>query len=412
MNKNSRRLATVVIGDEILLGQVTDTNSGAIARAFGPEGWTVTTVRTVGDDPAAIRAAIIAALDEADMVVTTGGLGPTKDDITRDVLMSIFGGMLRHDPEVEANIRRVFSLRGLDLNRLTAAQAMVPDSCTVIPNRFGTAPIMWWDRGDKSLVSMPGVPFETEGMLPEVVDKARERFMPGAAVRHHSLIVSGITESTLAELLEPFEEALNPDTHLAYLPNAGYIRLRLDSTAGEETFDANVNDLRVRVSDFLLYDGDATPARILIDRLLERGLTAATAESCTGGNIAHRITSESGASEVFLGGVVSYANEVKSGLLGVDLSDIERFGAVSQTVVEQMAAGACRATGARCSMATSGVAGPGGGTPDKPVGTVWMAWCVDGKVTSRLFRLPGNRARVIDRATTEAILGLIRLITN
>lgn len=410
MKTDAKRLAVVVIGDEILFGQVTDTNSGAIARAFGPEGWVLTGVRTVGDDAEAIRSAINASLAEADLVVTTGGLGPTKDDITRDVLMGIFGGKLRHDPEVEANIRRVFSLRGLDLNRLTAAQAEVPDSCIVIQNRFGTAPLMWWNKEDKSLVSMPGVPFETEGMLPEVVEAACRRFMAGEAVRHHCLMVSGITESALAERLEDFENSLPENIHLAYLPNPGYIRLRLDGTAPEDDFTDAVATLGALVGYNLLYDGDATPARILIERLRQSGLTCATAESCTGGNIAHLITAESGASEVYLGGVVSYANEVKAGVLGVDTSDIEQFGAVSQAVVEQMATGACRATGADCAVATSGIAGPGGGTPDKPVGTVWMAWCVRGNVVSRLFHLPGNRSRVIDRATTEAILGLIRLI--
>ena len=408
MKQNEKRLAIVVIGDEILLGQVTDTNSGAIARAFGPEGWDIAGITTVGDDAEGIRRAVERALERADMVVTTGGLGPTKDDITRGVLMGIFGGELRHDAAVEENIRRVFRLRGLDLNRLTAAQALVPDSCTVIQNRFGTAPLMWWDVEGKSLVAMPGVPFETEGMLPEVVARANERFAPGEAVHHHSMIVTGITESALAERLEGFEASLDADTHLAYLPNPGYIRLRLDSRTDEEAFRSAVRRLLDEVEPFLIYDGDATPASILIDTLRRRELTVATAESCTGGNIAHLITAIAGASEVFTGGVVSYANEVKCGILGVNSADIEAFGAVSREVVEQMAAGACRAAGARCAMATSGVAGPGGGTPDKPVGTVWMAWCVDGKVTSQLFRFPGDRSRVIDRATSEALLGLVK----
>ena len=410
MSNDIKKLAVVVIGDEILLGQVTDTNSGAIARAFGPEGWVMTRVITVGDDADAIRKAVGDALEAADLVVTTGGLGPTKDDITRGVLMDIFGGSLRHDPEVEANIRRVFSLRGLDLNRLTAAQAMVPDSCTVIQNAYGTAPIMWWDYGHKALVAMPGVPFETEGMLPEVVAHAARKYAHGQCVLHHTLIVSGITESALAESLDDYEASLPADTHLAYLPNPGYIRLRLDSTATSHEFEAAVDRLRSSVASYLVYDGDASPAAILIEKLRSRGLTAATAESCTGGNIAHSITAVSGASDVYPGGVVSYANEVKADVLGVDMADITAHGAVSREVVEQMAAGVCRLTGARCSMATSGIAGPRGGSPEKPVGTVWMAWCVDGSVTSRLFRFPGNRDRVIHRATTEAILGLVKLL--
>ena len=234
-------------------------------------------------------------------------------------------------------------------------------------------------------------------------------------IRDSSLMVAGITESALAQHLADFEDSLGQGLHLAYLPTPGLIRLRLDGrgTDGsgiELRFDEAVNRLKSRLGDLMIYDGDATAAEILLRKLADRKLTVATAESCTGGNIAHRLTSIPGSSESFLGGVVSYANEVKSGVLGVNPADIEAHGAVSREVVEQMAVGACRATGARCSMATSGIAGPGGGSDEKPVGTVWMAWAVDGHVESRVFHFPGNRSRVIDRATTEALLGLLAMI--
>lgn len=409
------RLSIIVIGDEILIGQVTDTNSGAVARMFGPMGWTVRNIYTIGDGYDEIFETVNRAMEESDLVITTGGLGPTKDDITKGVMTDIFGGELIHDPAVTENIHEVFSKRGLKMNPLTEAQAMVPSSCRVVQNRFGTAPVMWFERGGKVLVSMPGVPFETEGMLPEVARLVKERFHADETLLHHSLMVAGITESALAQHLADFEDSLGQGLHLAYLPTPGLIRLRLDGrgTDGsgiELRFDEAVNRLKSRLGDLMIYDGDATAAEILLRKLADRKLTVATAESCTGGNIAHRLTSIPGSSESFLGGVVSYANEVKSGVLGVNPADIEAHGAVSREVVEQMAVGACRATGARCSMATSGIAGPGGGSDEKPVGTVWMAWAVDGHVESRVFHFPGNRSRVIDRATTEALLGLLAMI--
>lgn len=409
------RLSIIVIGDEILIGQVTDTNSGAVARMFGPMGWTVRNIYTIGDGYDEIFETVNRAMDESDLVITTGGLGPTKDDITKGVMTDIFGGELIHDPAVTENIHEVFSKRGLKMNPLTEAQAMVPSSCRVVQNRFGTAPVMWFERGGKVLVSMPGVPFETEGMLPEVARLVKERFHADETLLHHSLMVAGITESALAQHLADFEDSLGQGLHLAYLPTPGRIRLRLDGrgTDGsgiELRFDEAVNRLKSRLGDLMIYDGDATAAEILLRKLADRKLTVATAESCTGGNIAHRLTSIPGSSESFLGGVVSYANEVKSGVLGVNPADIEAHGAVSREVVEQMAVGACRATGAICSMATSGIAGPGGGSDEKPVGTVWMAWAVDGHVESRVFHFPGNRSRVIDRATTEALLGLLAMI--
>lgn len=409
------KLSIIIIGDEILIGQVTDTNSGAIARTFGPQGWDIADVRTVADDGDAIRGAIEDAMAESQLVICTGGLGPTKDDITKHVLTDIFGGPLVRDESVTANIERVFALRHLQMNALTASQADVPASCTVIQNRLGTAPIMCFFRDGRMLVSMPGVPFETEGMLPEVAQAVAGHFHTATALRHHCLMVGGITESALAERLAEWENALPDYLHLAYLPTPGLIRLRLDGRGDDASrIDAEmgrrIEELKKLVGDNLRYDGDATAAEILMDACRRKGYTLGSAESCTGGTIAQRITAIAGCSDVFKGSVVSYCNEVKAAVLGVSEADLREHGAVSREVVEQMTRGAIGTLGCDCAVATSGIAGPGGATPGKPVGTVWIAAATPTRTESRLLHLPGNRSRVIDRAATEAMLLLASII--
>lgn len=408
------KASIIIIGDEILLGKVTDTNSGAIARVLDPAGWQIGDIVTVGDEREEIAEAVARALKRSQLVITTGGLGPTKDDITKGVLTDIFGGELCMNHDVTENIRRVFALRGLTLNPLTEAQALVPSSCRVIQNRYGTAPIMWFEKDGKVLVSMPGVPFETEGMLPEVAAAISERFTPDSEVSHASVMVTGITESALATRLEGYEASLPTGLHLAYLPQPGLIHLRIDGIGAkgagvsERVAEAH-RRLLEELGDLAILDHEATAAQLVIEVMKRRGLTVATAESCTGGNIAHRLTMVPGSSEVYVGSIVSYANDVKINVLGVKAEDIEREGAVSREVVEQMAQGALRVTGAECAVATSGIAGPGGGSAEKPVGTVWMAWATATGTTSQVFKFPGNRSRVIDRASTEALLGLLKL---
>lgn len=412
------KLSIVVIGDELLLGRVTDTNSGFIARHFDALGWEIASVETVGDSREAISSAIGRAMERSELVITTGGLGPTKDDITKGVLTEIFGGELVTDLDVLDNISEVFNIRGLKMNQLTAAQAIVPSSCRVIQNRLGTAPIMVFERDGRMLIAMPGVPFETEGMLVSgVLPEVMNHFQPDTAIAHQTLIVTGITESALASRLEDFENSLPGELHLAYLPTPGLIRLRLDGFSRDakgitditQEYADRLSDI---LGDLLLYYGDGTPAEIALLRLRNHGMTLATAESCTGGNIAHSITAIAGCSDVYTGSVVSYSNDVKADTLGVSRDALERFGAVSREVVEQMATGVCRLTGADCSVATSGIAGPDGGTPEKPVGTVWTAICIKGKVTSRLLHLPGNRSRVIERATNEVLIDLAKAIAR
>ena len=413
------KLSIIVIGDEILIGQVTDTNSGFISRTLGPAGWETVRVLTVGDNAGDIRRAIEMCMADSDLTITTGGLGPTKDDITKAVMLDIFGGEMVHNREVTDNIREVFAIRGLQLNPLTEAQAMVPSSCRVIQNRLGTAPIMWFERPDgRVLIAMPGVPFETEGMMERAVKGLiADHFTPDIHVAHRVMMVAGITESALAQRLNDYEAALPPSAHLAYLPTPGLIRLRLDCTGSDrERVEASADELYAALSEavgqYKIFDGDANPAEIAIATLRRLGLTVASAESCTGGNIAHCITTVAGCSDVYVGSVVSYANEVKIGVLGVDPAAIEEHGAVSREVVTMMAEGVARVTGADCSVATSGIAGPDGGTSDKPVGTVWMAVHTPAGTEAFVKRLPGNRSRVIDRATTEVLLALVAKLTS
>jgi nicotinamide-nucleotide amidase len=410
-------LSIIIIGDEILLGQVNDTNSGFIARNLAVQGWKTVGIETVGDNGDDIRAAICRAMAKSDLIITTGGLGPTKDDITKPIMLEIFGGEMYRNAEVTANIERVFKLRGLKMNTLTADQALVPSSCRVIQNRLGTAPIMWFERDGKVLVTMPGVPFETEGMLVDAVIPAiNARFNSDIIQFHHTLMVAGITESNLALHLTDFEDSLAEGLHLAYLPKPGLIRLRLDGIAKaddlafEAKYNATLDRLRSTLGDLMIYDGDATPAEIALHLLRERGMTLATAESCTGGNIAHEITLIAGSSDVFNGSVVSYSNAAKRDALGVKAATLDAHGAVSEPTVIEMAEGVRRALHADFAVATSGIAGPGGGTPDKPVGTVWTAVATPKGTVTRLLHLPGNRQRVINRTTTEVLLDLIAQI--
>lgn len=407
------KLYVVVIGDELLLGHVADTNSSYIARTVEPLSWQLAGVEIVADDSDAIAGACRSALERADIVVTTGGLGPTRDDITKGALMRLFGGKLYHNADVQANVERVMAERSCPINELTRLQAMVPDSAEVIQNRVGTAPILWFEQGGKVLVSMPGVPFEAELMFAEgVLPRLRERLAPHEQIAHRSLVVAGISESALAESIASVESSLPGGVHLAYLPQPGYIHLRIDGRGSDadalRSSLAQVSDAieaHLPVEARVMARADLTPAEILLQALQQRTLTVATAESCTGGNIAHRITSVPGSSASMLGGVVAYSNSVKQALLGVQPDTLSAHGAVSEATVAEMAEGVCRATGADVGIATSGIAGPGGAVPGKPVGTVWMAVAVAGsQVLTKCVQLPGSRLRVIDHATTLALL--------
>lgn len=406
-------VSIIVIGDEILIGQVIDTNSGDIARMIEPCGWHVNDVQVVGDKASHILQAIDRAFESSDVVLTTGGLGPTKDDLTKTTLCQYFGGELYENADVLENVKEVVAKRGLKLNDLTAAQAIVPSSCKVIQNRVGTAPLMWFEKDAKVLIAMPGVPFETQQMFREaVLPLLLEKYNSNTSIEHRTLLITGWSESRLAMEINDWEDALPSYIHLAYLPKPGLIRLRLDGMHIDKKFlnqelDKYRDELIARFGDDVLHPDDLTPPEILLHHLNRLGLTIATAESCTGGNIAHQITSIAGSSSAFMGSVVAYSNDVKHRVLGVLNETLDTYGAVSLQTVEEMAQGACNVIGTDCAIVTSGIAGPGGGTPDKPVGTVCIAVKSPREIVSAVHHFPGNRSRVIDRATTTAIISLI-----
>ena len=408
--------STIVIGDELLIGQVVDTNSGWIARHLAPFGWEPKSAKVIADDAQEIFRAIDEAFSQTDVVLMTGGLGPTKDDITKATLCRYFGGEMTLNDDVRRNVDNIFAKRGITMNRLTASQAMVPSSCRVIQNEVGTAPIMWFERDGKVLVSMPGVPFETQTMMERaVIPQLIKHFNSDVDIEYRTFVVIDYAESALAEKLDKFEQDMPPYIHLAYLPKQGIIRLRLTGAHKDpQVINADMDRLSSQLHKILghsiIADDDKPLAQIVGERLRELGLTLSTAESCTGGNVAHVITEIAGSSDYFMGSVVSYSNDVKNRVLGVDQDSLDTFGAVSQPVVEQMANGVCALCHTHCAVATSGVAGPGGGTPDKPVGTVWMAAKVGDIVVSQCHHLPGDRARVIDRATTQVLIMLLKLL--
>ncbi len=404
-------VSIIAIGDELLIGQVIDTNSGDIAVRLNPMGWRVNDVQVIADNADDIFRAIDRAFELSDVVITTGGLGPTKDDITKATLCSYFGGELVENPEVLENVKQVIEKRGLKMNDLTARQAYVPTSCEIIQNLVGTAPIMWFERDGKVLVAMPGVPFETREMLDQaVLPRLFNRFPTDGHIEHRNVMVTGYSESLLAMTIAEWEASLPDFLHLAYLPNAGIVRLRIDGHHTDEALlKSEINYrhnqlVKMLGPEHVLSDKDIPLEEILLQLLIDKKFTIATAESCTGGNIAHLLTSIPGSSEAFKGSVIAYSNEVKHRLLGVSEETLKEFGAVSRQVVEQMAEGACEVLGTQCAIATSGIAGPSGGSDEKPVGTVWIAVRTPARTFSFSHRFPGNRQRIIFRASMASMI--------
>ena len=401
------------IGDELLIGQTVNTNAAWIGGQLSLHGIRPVEVRTIGDD----RATILRTLEElsGDLVLITGGLGPTKDDITKDALCEFFDTRLVRHADVEERIVAIFNKLGrsvLDVNR---AQADLPEACTVLPNHRGTASGMWFTRERvegpaRVFVSMPGVPYEMKGMMErEVLPRAVEHFHPPSIV-HRTILTTGLGESHLAERIADWEDGLAADrVKLAYLPSPGIVKLRLSTYAGavpaeaRRRVDRQAEALYEAIPDLIFGEGEDRLETVLGKLLTGNGQTLSLAESCTGGYIAHRITSVPGSSAYFTGGVVSYANAVKMEELGIPSDMLELNGAVSRPVVERMAQGVRQALRTDWSMATSGVAGPDGGTPDKPVGTVWMAVAGPEGVISRVSVFPGSREQVITRSALAAM---------
>jgi nicotinamide-nucleotide amidase len=406
----------ITIGDELLIGQVVDTNSAWMAKILNDNGFQVVRKMVVGDDAGDIKKAIGDACGRVPVVLITGGLGPTKDDITLKTLCEYFGTSLRFSEEVYAHIERMFWKRGFRMNELTRNQALVPEKATVIQNEAGTAPCTWFEQGGGILVSMPGVPYEMKWLMEnEVVPRLKNTFHRDLYIRHQTCLVTGIPEAALAIRLTDFENSLPPFVKLAYLPQSGIIRLRLSAYSDDgEKAEAAVAALQKQLEEILkghiVAEEDKNIEVIVGDRLRSAGRTVGTAESCTGGAIASLLTSVPGSSDYFLGSVVSYANRVKQQLLGVSKSDLGKYGTVSRQVVEQMAKGALRVLGCDYSVATSGVAGPGGGTPGKPVGTVWIAVADKDTVISGEYHFTTVREQNIRRAVNTSLVMLLDLM--
>ena len=434
----------ITIGDELLIGQVVDTNSAWMAERLNEVGIALHQITSVHDDRQHILTAMEEAFSRADIVLTTGGLGPTKDDITKHVMCEYFHTTLVEDPRVREHIHILYQERPDVLNHLTATQWMVPACATILPNRVGSAPIMVFEKrgkrlevkgdeargeGKKLLIAMPGVPHEmqiamTEQVIPYIRlkvkgDEARgdeakgERLEVGEII-HKTMLLSGIPESTLAIRIEEWENALPSYMHLAYLPKDGMIRLRLSSygEATAEEMNQQIELLRPLISDYMLATEDLPLETILGNLLKQHGQTISTAESCTGGRLAAALNAQSGSSAYYMGSVVAYDNAIKEQVLGVKHTTLEEYGAVSEQTVREMAEGVRALMQTDYAIATSGIAGPTGGTADKPVGTVWIAWATPNGTYAKCFRLGTLREQITQRAVTTALVHLIRIIRN
>lgn len=404
------KVEIITIGDEILIGQIIDTNSAWMAVELNKAGFEVVQISSVHDDEEQIEEAVHQAFDRADVVLTTGGIGPTKDDITKTTLCKIFGSQLVFNQDVYDDIALLLRNRSRAMNELTATQAMVPDKARIIRNKLGTAPITWFDNEGKVLVSMPGVPYEMkETMLSSVIPLLKERFELPEIIHRH-FMVTGYPESALAIKIADWENHLPSVVKLAYLPNFNIVRLRLSTRYNSEVnelLDGLSESLRRILGDAILAEVDLSAEELLGEWLVKAEKTLAVAESCTGGFLSHRISSVPGCSAWFRGGVVAYANEVKESMLRVDSDTIQQFGAVSSEVVEQMARNTRELLHSDYAIAISGIAGPGGGTEDKPVGTTWIALSSEKATISREFRFSMKRQLNIERATQSAMLLLL-----
>ena len=427
----------ITIGDELLIGQVVDTNSAWMAERLNEVGISLHQITSVHDNREHILTALDEAFSRADIVLTTGGLGPTKDDITKHVMCEYFGTQLVEDPHVRAHIHELYKDRPDALNCLTATQWLVPESATILPNRVGSAPIMVFERclgvqefssseefkihNSKFLIALPGVPHEmkiamTEQVLPYLGLKAKGERREAMDIVHRTIIVSGIPESKLAILIEDWENALPAYIHLAYLPKDGIIRLRLSSygEATKEELQSYIDSLLPLISEYLLATEDISLEALAARLLKQQGKTIATAESCTGGRLAAALNAQSGASAYYMGSVVAYDNSIKEQVLGVQRDILMQYGAVSEQTVRQMAEGVRVLMHTDYAIATSGIAGPTGGTVDKPVGTVWIAWATPSGTEAKCFHFGAAREReqITLRAVTEALVRLVECLKS
>ena len=413
------KAAILTIGDEILMGQITDTNSIYIARLLSESGIETCRMQSVPDQGDAIRQALDNLLSEADLLFITGGLGPTKDDITKKVLCDYFDDELVFDDQTYRHIESLLAHRQAPMNRLNRDQALLPRKAEILPNRKGTAAGMWFSQNGKQAISLPGVPFEMECLMDEeVMPRLHQRF-PQIAMAYRMFIVYNVAESALAEKLEAFENQLPEKMGLAYLPSPGYVKLRLTAKAAAlpalETQAGRLEScLQSNRYQYIIPGGPQSDSLAAhIGSLLRRqGRSLSTAESCTGGYLAHLITAVPGSSDYYKGSVIAYSNEIKESILDVQSDTLRQQGAVSKETVIEMAQSVRCKFGTDYAISTSGIAGPGGGTPQKPVGTVWIAVATPRTCLTKLCRFSSDRERNIERASIQALGLLLTALTT
>ena len=403
----------ITIGDEILIGQIVDTNSAWMGEQLNLVGIKVHQITSVSD----IAEHIINALDEArarvDVILITGGLGPTKDDITKHTLVKYFNTSLRFDEDVFQHVKTLFARFGREVTGVNLKQAEVPENCTVIHNANGTAPGMWFEQDEKVFVSMPGVPYEMKKMMSVEILPRLKKYFKTPTIVHRTILTQGIGESFLSEIIAEWENSLEVEKiKLAYLPSPGLVRLRLSTSGNDEvalikSVDDKVEELKKLIPQHI-YGYEKDTLEQIVGRLLkEKKQTLSLAESCSGGLIAHLVTSVPGSSAYFMGGVVSYSYESKTKMLGVTNETLEKFGAVSEEVVTQMAIGAKKEFNTDWAVSASGIAGPDGGMEGKPVGTVWIAVAGPNGVKAKKFKFGGDRERNIS-VTAITSLNMLR----
>ena len=396
----------ISIGDELLIGQVINTNAAWLGEQLSAAGFRLDSTLTIGDSEQAILAAFESCMD-ADLVLVTGGLGPTADDITKPTVCKFFDTELEFCQAAYDNVVSIFKRRGFQMSDRNRGQAFLPKSCQYIPNTYGTAPCMWLEKNGVVFAFMPGVPYEMKGIFnDELLPRIRERFQ-AVPYEKRVIMTTGIGESFLADKIKDWEDSLPEFLSLAYLPQYGMVRLRLsgrheNANLLRATLDEEVEKLKQLVSEYIFALDDTPIERVVFDLLLKKGKTFASAESCTGGNIAHVITLIPGSSEVFKGTAVTYATPMKTKVLGVPAETIGQYGVVSQQVVEDMARGVRDLMEADYGVATTGVAGPSGGTDENPVGTVWIGVASANGIVSKRFNFGKDRENVINRAMIMA----------
>lgn len=408
----------VTIGDEIIIGEVVDTNSAWLCIELNKRGYTILRITSVRDVEEDMANTLESAMNNADIVLVTGGLGPTKDDKTTSVLSQLFNSPLVTDQKTYEKLQVYLDRKGIPFNENNQRQALVPQCATVIENKNGTAPAMLFEHEGKILVAMPGVPFEMKAICQDTLFGILQDKFPHTNNVHISAITYGVPESVLAERIASWEDALPKNFHLAYLPNPSQVRLRLsvydiqDREDVEKSVYAEFAKLKkILGTNFIGFEGESVEKQ-LATLFTEKGSTVSTAESCSGGNIAKRITALSGSSKYFKGGIVAYDNSIKSGVLGVPIELIERHGAVSREVVEAMADNAARLFKTDYAVSTSGIAGPTGGTPDKPVGTVWIGVHTPQKTYSIKKHFGNLREQNIDYTTSNALFMLLEKLIS